>query len=140
MGELDKNLRSEEFLAELQTLKLSADEASSVFRLLDVDGEGVVPIEDFVLALLRFNGAASHVDIATLLYESKRNSLRWTAYMEYAAEHFKSIETSLHIVNSSNKTLHAHLAAVGNADVLGMANMQGRSTSRGTDNNDGIVI
>merc|ERR1711957_387514 len=120
LEDLEGELGSQSFLAELQTMNLSADEARSVFHLLDVNGEQSIMLEDFVLALLRFNGAASHVDIATLLYESKTNSLRWAAYMEYASQQFSALDKKLNIVTSKDQTLAAHLALVREADILGL--------------------
>merc|ERR1712224_1155991 len=53
-------------------LELEVNEAKGLFRLLDIEGAGEVPIEDFVLGCMRLKGTAKNVDVVTLMYENKR--------------------------------------------------------------------
>merc|ERR1719343_867218 len=91
--ELLEHLQSAEFYAYLKTLDVTVSDAQGVFKLLDVNGTGEVNIDEFVLSLMRFQGSARAVDVATLLYEGKRNEARWNAYMDYIEENFDAVKT-----------------------------------------------
>merc|ERR1712048_412182 len=86
--ELIEHLATAESMAYLKTLDVTVSDAQGVFKLLDVKGTGEVDIDEFVLSLMRFQGGARAVDVATLLYEGKRNEARWNAYMDYIEEQF----------------------------------------------------
>merc|ERR1712019_45860 len=98
--ELVEHLSSSEFYAYLKTLDVTVSDAQGVFKLLDVNGVGEVNIDEFVLSLMRFQGSARAVDVATLLYEGKRNEARWNAYMDYIEEQFDVVKKRLHIDTS----------------------------------------
>merc|ERR1712019_52205 len=95
--ELVEHLASSEFYAYLKTLDVTVSDAQGVFKLLDVKGTGEVDIDEFVLSLMRFQGGARAVDVATLLYEGKRNEARWNAYMDYIEEQFDVLKKRLRI-------------------------------------------
>merc|ERR1712048_331333 len=95
--ELMEHITSSEFYAYLKTLDVTVSDAQGVFKLLDVKGTGEVNIDEFVLSLMRFQGGARAVDVATLLYEGKRNEARWSAYMDYIEEQFDAVKRKLHI-------------------------------------------
>merc|ERR1712187_788824 len=95
--ELIENLTSAETGAYLKTLDVTISDAQGVFKLLDVKGTGEVSIDEFVLSLMRFQGGARAVDVATLLYEGKRNEARWNAYMDYIEEQVDVLKKRLRI-------------------------------------------
>merc|ERR1712187_780653 len=95
--ELTDHLATAESMAYLKTLDVTVSDAQGVFKLLDVKGTGEVDIDEFVLSLMRFQGGARAVDVATLLYEGKRNEARWHAYMDYIEEQFDVVKKRLHI-------------------------------------------
>merc|ERR1712228_865888 len=98
--ELMEHLTSDETDAYLKTLDVTVSDAQGVFKLLDVTGTGEVSIDEFVLSLMRFQGSARAVDVATLLYEGKRNEARWNAYMDYIEEQFDAVKARLHVDSS----------------------------------------
>merc|ERR1712019_257670 len=98
--EMMEHLTSDETDAYLKTLDVTVSDAQGVFKLLDVTGSGEVSIDEFVLSLMRFQGSARAVDVATLLYEGKRNEARWNAYMDYIEEQFDAVKKRLHIDTS----------------------------------------
>merc|ERR1712003_487133 len=107
--ELLEHLSSPEFYGYLRTLDVTVTDAQGVFKLLDVTGTGEVSIDEFVLSLLRFQGSARAVDVATLLYEGKRNEARWNAYMDYIEEQFDVLKKRLHIDSARLESVQAHV-------------------------------
>merc|ERR1712003_5268 len=107
--ELLEHLASSEFYAYLKTLDVTVSDAQGVFKLLDVNGTGEVNIDEFVLSLMRFQGSARAVDVATLLYEGKRNEARWNAYMDYIEEQFDALKRRLHIDSSRLARVQTHI-------------------------------
>jgi len=55
-----------------KTVDLDVSEAQGLFRLLDADNNGTVEAEEFVMGCLRLRGWAKAVDLATLMYETRR--------------------------------------------------------------------
>merc|ERR1712187_913533 len=107
--ELVEHLASSEFYAYLKTLDVTVSDAQGVFKLLDVNGTGEVNIDEFVLSLMRFQGSARAVDVATLLYEGKRNEARWNAYMDYIEEQFDVLKRRLQIDPSRLRRVQNHV-------------------------------
>jgi hypothetical protein len=107
--ELMEHLSSPEFYGYLKTLEVTVSDAQGVFRLLDVKGTDEVNIDEFVLSLMRFQGSARAVDVATLLYEGKRNEARWNAYMDYIEEQFDVVKKRLHIDSSKAANVQTHV-------------------------------
>merc|ERR1712048_575366 len=108
--ELMEHLSSPTFYAYLKTLDVTVSDAQGVFKLLDVNGTGEVNIDEFVLSLMRFQGSARAVDVATLLYEGKRNEARWNAYMDYIEEQFDVVKKRLHIDSSRVGNVQTHIS------------------------------
>merc|ERR1712187_989558 len=107
--ELMEHLASSEFYAYLKTLDVTVSDAQGVFNLLDVNGSGEVNIDEFVLSLMRFQGSSRAVDVATLLYEGKRNEARWNAYMDYIEEQFDALKARLHVDSRKTGTVETHV-------------------------------
>merc|ERR1712187_58652 len=107
--EIMEQLGSDDIGAYLKTLDVTVSDAKGVFHLLDVSGTGEVNIDEFVLSLMRFQGNARAVDVATLLYEGKRNEARWNAYMEYIEEQFDVVKRRLHIDSRKLERVQAHV-------------------------------
>merc|ERR1712084_34353 len=108
--EMMEHLTSDETDAYLKTLDVTVSDAQGVFKLLDVTGSGEVSIDEFVLSLMRFQGSARAVDVATLLYEGKRNEARWNAYMDYIEEQFDAVKKRLHIDSSKVSNVQTHIS------------------------------
>jgi len=107
--ELEQHLLSTDTQAYLTTLDVSVSDARGVFKLLDVSGADEVSIDEFVLSLMRFQGSARAVDVATLLYEGKRNEARWNAYMDYIQEQFNALKLRLHVDERMTASLSSHV-------------------------------
>merc|ERR1712227_128287 len=88
---------------------LSSPEFYAYLKTLEVNGTGEVNIDEFVLSLMRFQGSARAVDVATLVYEGKRNEARWSAYMDYIEEQFDVVKRRLHIDSKDVGTVQAHV-------------------------------
>merc|ERR1711988_1189019 len=108
--ELMEHLSTDESMAYLKTLDVTVSDAQGVFKLLDVKGTGEVNIDEFVLSLMRFQGSARAVDVATLLYEGKRNEARWNAYMDYIEEQFDVVKKRLRIDSSKVDDVQTHVS------------------------------
>jgi hypothetical protein len=108
--EMLDHLTTDEADAYLKTLDVSAIDAQGVFKLLDVTGMGEVNIDEFVLSLMRFQGSARSVDVATLLYEGKRSEARWNAYMDYIEEQFDVLRSRLHIDSRNVGSVENHVS------------------------------
>merc|ERR1712003_207388 len=107
--ELMDHISSPDFYGYLKTLDVTVSDAQGVFNLLDVKGTDEVNIDEFVLSLMRFQGSARAVDVATLLYEGKRNEARWNAYMDYIEEQFDVVKKRLHIDSSKLARVQTHI-------------------------------
>lgn len=108
--ELIEHMSSADLYAYLKTLDVTVSDAQGVFKLLDVNGTGEVNIDEFVLSLMRFQGSARAVDVATLLYEGKRNEARWNAYMDYIEEQFDVVKKRLRIDSSKVDNVQTHVS------------------------------
>merc|ERR1711937_955764 len=108
--ELLEHLQSAEFYAYLKTLDVTVSDAQGVFKLLDVNGAGEVNIDEYVLSLMRFQGSARAVDVATLLYEGKRNEARWNAYMDYIEEQFDALKVRLNVDSRKTGTVETYVS------------------------------
>lgn len=70
--ELKTNLEDPAMKAYFKLVQLEPAEAESLFYLLDVDDDGEVGIEEFIMGCMRLKGTAKCIDSAMLLYENKR--------------------------------------------------------------------
>eukprot|EP00440_Ansanella_granifera_P064195 gb/GFBE01069596.1/.p1 GENE.gb/GFBE01069596.1/~~gb/GFBE01069596.1/.p1 ORF type:complete len:414 (+),score=91.21 gb/GFBE01069596.1/:1-1242(+) len=69
--EFERSMNDPAILALFESLGLKFDVAWTLFKLLDVDGRGVIDIEDFVDGCLRLKGAAKAIDVAVLTARHK---------------------------------------------------------------------
>lgn len=58
--------------AYFQSLELDPTEAKGLFTLLDLTGEGEIPVEDFVHGCSQLKGEAKSIDLASLRYDFMR--------------------------------------------------------------------
>ncbi|CAE8589119.1 unnamed protein product [Polarella glacialis] len=63
--------------AYFKSLDLSLSEAHSLFTLLDIDDEGSIDAEDFVMSCLRIHGPAKAIDLTTLMCEVHMLHHQW---------------------------------------------------------------
>jgi len=69
--DLQLRLGDPDMAKEWKNINVSADEATYVFALLDVDGKGEVQFEEFLSACLRLRGSAKSLDVLIQLQESR---------------------------------------------------------------------
>lgn len=83
MGDANKNgvLSWQEFAGTLEdpsnaryfaTIGINAQEARGLFNLLDADDSGSISVQEFIQGCLRLRGQAKAIDMATLIYMTKR--------------------------------------------------------------------
>eukprot|EP00747_Dinoflagellata_sp_TGD_P112159 gnl/TRDRNA2_/TRDRNA2_171393_c0_seq2.p1 gnl/TRDRNA2_/TRDRNA2_171393_c0~~gnl/TRDRNA2_/TRDRNA2_171393_c0_seq2.p1 ORF type:complete len:209 (+),score=36.01 gnl/TRDRNA2_/TRDRNA2_171393_c0_seq2:30-656(+) len=70
--EFQEKIQSRKVIAYFSTLGIDATQASGLFRLIDLDGSGVVGCEEFVIGCMRLKGGAKTVDVATLMYQNRQ--------------------------------------------------------------------
>jgi len=87
--EFKEHAADERVVAYLHSLELDGSQARGLFKLLDVDGDDEVDINEFVTGCLRFKGTAKSIDVCTLLYEVRRLKRKLT-------NHFQQVETQLY--------------------------------------------
>lgn len=75
-----------------KSVDLDPREARSLFMLLDTDRTGTVDAEEFIMGCLRLRGGAKAIDLATLMYESRR----W----------FRRVENKLNALEKNNHSAH----------------------------------
>merc|ERR550525_446985 len=83
--EMRRQLKNKRVRAHLASMGLHLHEAEGLFRLLDVDGNGVVSTEEFIFGCMRLAGNAKSIDLATLMYENKRMMTRIKTFIGQVA-------------------------------------------------------
>lgn len=84
LEELHSHFKDNQVRAYMKGLGIEMSEASSIFKLLDLDSSGLLDIEEFVYGLLRIKGGARAIDTVTLMYENQRMMTLWHEFFEYA--------------------------------------------------------
>eukprot|EP00928_Gymnodinium_smaydae_P010136 TRINITY_DN13805_c3_g1_i1.p1 TRINITY_DN13805_c3_g1~~TRINITY_DN13805_c3_g1_i1.p1 ORF type:complete len:581 (+),score=75.77 TRINITY_DN13805_c3_g1_i1:48-1790(+) len=72
LQEFEAHFSDEECVAFFASLDIETDMAWEIFRLLDVDEEGTIDIDEFVTGCLRLRGSAKALDVAQLLFANRR--------------------------------------------------------------------
>lgn len=90
---LELHLQNNEVIAYLKFLEIDVQEARGLFQLLDVDESGCVNIDEFVFGMMRLKGAAKGVDVATLMYETKKIYVRLVALAKFMEDSFQLLTT-----------------------------------------------
>jgi len=72
LSDLQRFMNDDKVKAHMRVIGIDAFQATGIFRLLDTDGNGHVEADEFIMGCMRLEGPAKEVDLATLLYESKK--------------------------------------------------------------------
>jgi len=75
-------LKSESFGFKLRLLGVRADEAESLFDLMDADNSGTVSHKEFIMGLQKMKGTAKGQDLVQLIGFANRQCLRATKFVE----------------------------------------------------------
>merc|ERR1711865_678167 len=73
--EFKESLQHKKVVGYLEHLGLEVDNARYVFQLLDTHGTGEVHSESFVDGCMRLRGTAKSIDVAIVLFESRKTQL-----------------------------------------------------------------
>jgi len=87
--EFNDCLSHERARAYLDFLQLSASEAQGLFMLLDLDQNGEVGVEEFVLGCMRLKGTAKSIDAASMMFQTKRLAVKLNEFFEYTRQQFE---------------------------------------------------
>merc|ERR1712032_910377 len=88
----------------LATMGLEVSEAQGLFRLLDIDDQDDVTIDDFVWGSLRLKGHAKSIDLCTLLYEHRKHKQSVDKSLANIEKMLKTMGASERAVSSSTKS------------------------------------
>ncbi|CAE7263258.1 scn4aa [Symbiodinium sp. CCMP2456] len=66
--------------AYFKSLDLSVTEAESLFRLLDIDNEGSIDVEEFIAGCCRIHGPAKAIDLTTLMCQVMLLHRQWRSH------------------------------------------------------------
>eukprot|EP00746_Dinoflagellata_sp_MGD_P026909 gnl/MRDRNA2_/MRDRNA2_163420_c0_seq1.p1 gnl/MRDRNA2_/MRDRNA2_163420_c0~~gnl/MRDRNA2_/MRDRNA2_163420_c0_seq1.p1 ORF type:complete len:489 (+),score=99.30 gnl/MRDRNA2_/MRDRNA2_163420_c0_seq1:58-1467(+) len=89
--EFEQHLENPKVQAYFSSLELDASEARGLFKLLDIDGNGTVNRNEFIMGCMRLKGHAKSVDVATLMYENKKMLAKWTSFMAFCEDQFNRV-------------------------------------------------
>eukprot|EP00929_Paragymnodinium_shiwhaense_P086474 TRINITY_DN46991_c0_g1_i1.p1 TRINITY_DN46991_c0_g1~~TRINITY_DN46991_c0_g1_i1.p1 ORF type:complete len:801 (+),score=182.89 TRINITY_DN46991_c0_g1_i1:65-2467(+) len=66
-----------------QAVDLNLEDATDLFRLIDLDNSGTLDAAEFVHGCLRLRGAAKAIDIATMMHEYKRMTTKFAKHAQH---------------------------------------------------------
>jgi len=99
--ELTRNLKDERVKAYFSVLQMDVSEAQGLFQLLDRDESGEVSIEEFIMTCMRLKGNARSIDLATMLFESKRLHSMIKTFMEHVSDNIRCMRTQLNVISEA---------------------------------------
>jgi len=71
--EFEKQLDNPQMELYFKAVDLDISEGKGLFKLLDLDENGTISADEFVMGCLRLRGPAKAIDLATLMYENRRS-------------------------------------------------------------------
>jgi len=80
--QFERHLQNPQMELYFQAVDLDISEAKGLFRLLDLDENGEISADEFVMGCLRLRGPAKAIDLATLMFENRRMRQHWKAQVE----------------------------------------------------------
>lgn len=86
LRQFEKHIEDESVQTYLASLELDTVDAWKLFKLLDINGDHKVGLEEFVIGSFRLKGNAKSIDLATLLYEHRWLAAKLTSFMAYMEE------------------------------------------------------
>jgi len=92
---LETHLGDKRVKGHLAALGVDKTDVLGVFDLLQVNNAEEVNVDEMIIALLRMQGTAKAVDMATLIYTNKRNTQRLDVHMANLEDKFGRLEDRL---------------------------------------------
>eukprot|EP00747_Dinoflagellata_sp_TGD_P096135 gnl/TRDRNA2_/TRDRNA2_166737_c1_seq3.p1 gnl/TRDRNA2_/TRDRNA2_166737_c1~~gnl/TRDRNA2_/TRDRNA2_166737_c1_seq3.p1 ORF type:complete len:657 (+),score=112.12 gnl/TRDRNA2_/TRDRNA2_166737_c1_seq3:50-1972(+) len=72
LPEFEKQLNKPQMKDYFRSIDVDPSEAEGLFRLIDMNGDGTISSEEFINGCLRLRGPAKALDLALLMYDTKR--------------------------------------------------------------------
>lgn len=86
LGEFEEHIADSQMDAVFKAVDLDQSEARGLFELIDVENKGEISREDFIMGCLRLKGPAKALDLATLMFDTKRMANMLEEHMEIIEE------------------------------------------------------
>merc|ERR1712066_873589 len=93
MEDLTLSLKDPMISTYFHALDIATLEVTKLFDLLDSNGDGEVPLEEFLEGCLKIHGQAKNMDIQYLVLENKKSVQKSMEVMNYLEEHFQDIRS-----------------------------------------------
>merc|ERR1712136_232364 len=110
-AEFEAHLRRPDVQGLFQFFNLDILDAAAFFTLLDVDGNGHVDIEEFVVGCLRMHGKANAIDMEISIQETKALARAIDKKLQSSAEHQLLLSDKLHRVEATVSLIEQMMAA-----------------------------
>lgn len=91
VDELEKHIEDDTVKAYFEHLDLDIDKAWDIFRLLDIDENGTVSMQEFVVGCLKLRGQARSMDLAIIGYDFQRVAEKLSEFMEFVEQQLTQI-------------------------------------------------
>lgn len=89
INELETLLTDDMTRAYFKAMELDANDAWTLFKLIDKDGSGLVEIEEFIMGCEALRGSAKTLDVANMMYESRLLARKLFKFMVYCENQFE---------------------------------------------------
>eukprot|EP00929_Paragymnodinium_shiwhaense_P048465 TRINITY_DN24498_c0_g1_i1.p1 TRINITY_DN24498_c0_g1~~TRINITY_DN24498_c0_g1_i1.p1 ORF type:complete len:712 (+),score=183.99 TRINITY_DN24498_c0_g1_i1:81-2216(+) len=100
MDEIMQSIEDPKTMKEWQSIGVSGLEAQSLFQMLDLNQEGVVPFEEFLAGCLRLNGGAKSIDLLTLMQETRANNMTMHRVLSSVSRRMSALERHQRLAQS----------------------------------------
>lgn len=97
--EFRRHLQSESVQAVFDSIGLDASDMWTLFKLMDIDQDSVIELDEFVSGCLRLKGNARALDIAKLYYEQKAVAKRLSRFMNRTDDALDLVGSRLGSIN-----------------------------------------
>merc|ERR1712012_1185248 len=98
--EFERHLENDQVKAYFQALELDVTQARALFKVLDVNGNDSVGLDEFVGGCMRLKNQAKSLDIKLLMYQNENSFTKLKQAMECASESIRSLERRVALNNS----------------------------------------
>lgn len=95
LEDFQAKLKDERMQSHLLALRLDPSEALGYFSLLDTEGTGIVPVQEFVVGCYRLKGQAKGLDLASVMYENKKLTRIFTKFMQSSEMQYNQINDKM---------------------------------------------
>merc|ERR1712048_752417 len=90
--ELEYFLSHESLRRYMEALNITTEDTDMLFRLLDLDGSGIIDFEEFCTGCMRLKGEARAFDVHVLLLQIRHFMDKWSSFTRYVAEQLGTMD------------------------------------------------